>query len=607
MKAWHDSGVDVKVEISTKGDVINNRRSDFQFIDSNADHMPDGWGYTWNTSGNSVPLATDVTADGTFGEKIQQWPGSGGSNIWAIGPAIPVTLGCTYRFYADVATFDGSTAPSPSGVGYRQYNSAGSAIWSSSNNGTVTPSSEWAQVASEVSVLQSGAATIAPILNSGMQVSGISGARFRNCYVVESAPATTDFGWRDITCDVKSITVRHGREKYTERYDAASILIGVDNRDGEYRYADPHPFNFRPGRLIRITAIYNSVSYPMAYGTIDSIGDAYDIDGKQITAITAYDVTTLAANQTVPYLTGDMGYINNYSFSSGGKRITALLDVFGYPLRSIDLGGWNQQDVDSSGRSIRDEIGISSDSEGGNFYAERDGRIMYRDRTWASRDSHLTTVTANLTARTHDGWAPVDTIPTDPNAPTVCPNALITEWNQSRIINEVSLANAGGNARVFSNTDSKIQYGVKAYQRHDFVNRYSSDLATRANDYLDGYGDAVLRLNSVSFNASEASAWIWTLTVFLNWLIRVTYHHPYESWGWTIVTHTQSVEHRITPKSWVVSMALDQPVAYIDEGIASGWDIAIWDQDLWDEYGSEPAYWSSGQLWNDPLTIWGPS
>jgi len=603
---WHDSGVDVKVELSTKGDVINNRRTDWQFVDSNNDEIPDGWGWTWNTSGNVLPIATDVTDDGTFAQKIQQYPGTGGSNVWAIGPTIPVTVGCTYRFYSDVATYDATTTPGSTGVGYRQYNAAGSAIWSSSNGGTVTPSAEWVQVASEVSDLQAGAVSIAPILNILMSQTSIVGARYRNCYVVETAPPTTDFGWRDITCDTKSIAIRHGREKYTERYDAASITLGLDNRDGEYRFADPHPFNFRPGRLIRITATYAGVTYPLAYGVVDSVGDAYDIDGRQVTTITAYDVTTLAANQTVPNLDGDMGYSGGYAFSKSGKRVTALLDVFGYPLRAIDPGVWQQQGVDPSGRSIRDEIGITSDSEGGYFYAERDGRIVYRDRTWPTRDTHLTTVSANLTARLHDGWAPVDTIPTDPNAPTVCPNALVTEWNQARVINEVSLANAGGNARVFSNTDSKIQYGVKTYQRHDFVNRNSSDLATRANDYLDGYGDAVLRLNALSFVPMESDAWPWTLSVFLNWLIRVSYHHPENPWGWTIVTHVQSVLHTLTPSTWVTNLSLDQPVAYIDEGIPTGWDIALWDTDLWDEYGDEPAYWSSGQVWNDPLTIWGP-
>lgn len=195
------------------------------------------------------------------------------------------------------------------------------------------------------------------------------------------------------------------------------------------------------------------------------------------------------------------------------------------------------------------------------------------------------------------------------DAPIICPRTLGTEWNQSRVVNEVSLANAGGTAREYDNRDSQKRYGVKSYQRHDFVNRNASDLDIRADDYLNGYGDAVLRLNALQYNPmvgdDPAGIWPWTLSVFLNWVIRVNYRHPLHAWGWTMVTRVQSVEHTITVSGWTTNLTLDHPLAYMDETEIPGWDMALWDIGLWDEVANDPTYWDSGELWEDATTTWG--
>jgi hypothetical protein len=201
-----------------------------------------------------------------------------------------------------------------------------------------------------------------------------------------------------------------------------------------------------------------------------------------------------------------------------------------------------------------------------------------------------------------------DLVPTLPTAPLLYPNGLETDWNQSRVINQVSLANSGNTARVYANSDSQREYGVKSYQRFDFVNHRSADNDYRGNDYLSRYGDAVLRLNSLTYNLEVNSPAIkWTLAAYLNWLIRVRYDHPYEHWGWQITTHIQAIEHSITPTDWHVNLSLDDPLSYIDTQVSIGWDMSVWDEDLWDELSQyEGAYWNSGELWNDPKTTWGP-
>lgn len=634
MLPWHESGIAVKVELSTDGDTISAIRTDMPIVDTNADNLPDGW-----TAINTGPTVNAMgVADGVWSLKATWDSGAQppqGSTITYATQSIPLVQGHKYTVFADLQYYDASTAPCTGKIGTVQYDATGARIWTDGGVG-LTANADWQTISYGNTALQANAKTIAPYVYT--TINGPSGTpngiRWRSVYIVDSDPTVPDFKWRDITCDVRSITIRHGRERYTERYDLGSLAISVDNRDGEYSYAEHHDFNLRPGRLLRVTATYQGVTYPLAYSVLDSIADAYAIDGKQVTLLTAYDVTSLASNQTTPYIRGDQTGTNVGTFSKSGKRITALLDVFGYTLRTVDPGVFPQQWVSSSGRSLRDELGVTSDSEGSNIYAERDGRIVYRDRNWATTDQNVNNVTAEFISTTPDRYDPVsDGVPTLPTAPEICNNALVTEWNQSRIINSVSLANAGNVAREYDNVPSQRKYGVKTYQRFDFVNRNSSDLDTRANDYLSRYADSVLRLNALSYNlAVNMSAVVWTLSAFLNWLIRVYYFHPVNHWGWVIVTHVQSVQHTITPKDWHVDISVDDPIKYTDPTVTAGWDVSVWDTDIWDglilnEPGMQVSIWntdtwnnqyrvwangsywtgaSASSQWSDPLAKWGP-
>jgi hypothetical protein len=609
---WHENGIDIKVELSTAGAAIQTVRTDFPFADLTGDGYPDGWAYV---APYRNPDYAQVSNDGVYSVKTT-WVSGQGSNYDMRGPLIPATQGHSYQVYGDYMYFD-STLPAayPSSLGFAQFDinlvQIYYAIMASG-----TPNAEWQQLVDTYTTaaqLKPNAAYVAPIIRNGsLSPAGtLAGAKWRNVYVVDIDTATPDYKWRDITCDVKSLSIRNGREKFTERYDIAGLSVSLANSDGEYRYANPHPFGLRPGRLLRVTATYEGVTYPLAYSVLDSIHDEFDIDGKQVTTFVAYDVTSLAANQATPTIRGNGGYPDRL-FTKSGLRITALLNTFGWPtaLRTIDAGVFQQQPISASGRSLRDEMGITSDSEGGNIYAERDGRIVYRDRNWASTDPNVNSVTGNFElARRGTPPAMDDLVPTLPTAPLLFPNELETDWNQSRVINQVSLANSGNTSRVYANSDSQREYGVKSYQRTDFVNHYSSDNDYRGADYLSRYADAVLRLNSLAYNLEVNDPGIkWTLSAFLNWLIRVRYVHPYEHWGWQICTHIQAIEHTITPTNWRVGISLDDPVSYIDTQVSIGWDMSIWDEDLWDELSQyEGSYWNSGEKWNDPKSTWGPS
>jgi hypothetical protein len=207
----------------------------------------------------------------------------------------------------------------------------------------------------------------------------------------------------------------------------------------------------------------------------------------------------------------------------------------------------------------------------------------------------------------------VDDIPTVNNAPIICTNALDTTWSRDRVINELSLANQGGSAITVIDADSQKKYGPRTYSRMDFLNDNSHPeyLTLRADDLMQGNTEASIRVNSISFNPSiNSDDWAWVLTAFMNDLVRVRYTNRLEGWGFAAVAHIQGIEHTIDTKKWAVRLALDDYesfVFYTFADIESGWDIGLWDEDIWDGAGNPntPAYWNAGYVWSNQNSKWG--
>lgn len=187
--------------------------------------------------------------------------------------------------------------------------------------------------------------------------------------------------------------------------------------------------------------------------------------------------------------------------------------------------------------------------------------------------------------------------------------ALETDWNRDRVINDIQIANQGGSAFQFIDSDSQKEYGPRTYQRLDFVNLDSdtSYSVTRSHDFLDGYTAAILRVNRVTF-VPNPNTYKWALAFWLGDLVRVRYMHPENGWNYAIVSHIQGFTHHLGMDKWEISLNLDEPESFVyyDKPPAegAGWDIDYWDIGIWDNDKANAAYWNSGQIWSDAGTKW---
>lgn len=623
---WHDDGVELIAEISTSGTYITPpMRVEYPFTGNSA-NPPDGWIRNF-TTGQLNQYAVYNTSNGTFAFSSSP-TNPHVSSAYAISREFTVTPGHTYLVTVDVAAQTDMQGSAPIlQIGLIRTGETSPYRYLSNNEFLQTGMPDYNYHEITMNLRAESDVNKFIVFLQGRTANGKVvtpstppwGVYFRDFVMtdVTTAEAPT-FTWREVQCDAMEATIRFGRARFTERYDVGTFSIMLNNVSGEYMYQDVHPWGLRPGRMFRLRARYNGTVYPLCFGVIDRIATFMDPKGKATVNMTVFDTTSYTSDTPTP----NIWYYNpstiNDPNSKSGSRIHALLNVAGIAqsLRNIDPGVFAMMNIDQSGRGLREEIGVTSDSEGGSFFGERDGTMVYRDRTWSSRDPRGGTVQANFTAFPSElniGLQP-DDVPTDPAAPVICPHTMDTDWSLERVINAIALAVVGSSRRFYNNQPSQQEYGIRTYQRLDFLNwsgfGYSVDtqLQMRANDIFSTSLEAMLRVKRLSYRPRGAN-WEFTFTMFLDWLIRVFYYIRDGSWGFATVVRIQSIEHRITPTDWVVSMDVDQPISYTDELNPlppGGWDVAEWDAAVWDdELFTNSALWSAGFKWGDPTSKWG--
>lgn len=614
MTLWHDAGATLRLYTSTAGDWVSvGTRTTYPF-EAGGSGVPAGWtAYAYSGGGGANPPLTDVNFTTSYGRfsvsNATQDPRQ--AMRYGIYRDFPLLPNQRFIIEAQARIMDGKD-----GTGMNRF------IEYTMNGGASAGGGLYAtQQFLDTSWTDSSIATYyAPAGTDHVRIYLMMdnffyptrqetpainwGGQWQNFALITQASSYPSPTWHEVTCDTKAIAVRYGRDKFVSRYDVGTASVTVDNNDGEFTYSTAPKNNLRPGRFLRITASYpgSTTQYPFFFGVIDAITDSYSIDGKATAVISCVDTSSLLATKQLATM------LNYASIVKSGARWSTVVNNAGWhpQMWQADAGQFNQQSILASGSSVRDELGLIADSEGGTFWCDRWGSLVFYDRNF--RPAYWTKATAELLAIPWDGVTPlppVDTVPDQQvGIPIVPLQSLTPNWSRDRVVNEVSVANKGGSAFKKVDSTSQTKYGPRTYQRLDFVNdnANSDQTLTRIDDIMTGYTDAILRIDSVSFTLNDVpKEYLFAITCWLNDLVRVRYQHPTNFWAYAICTHIQSITQTVTSKRWEVALGLDQPTSY-SEWIAgdTGWDIASWDLNLWDEFpANEGGYWDSDEIWDD--------
>jgi hypothetical protein len=184
---------------------------------------------------------------------------------------------------------------------------------------------------------------------------------------------------QDVTSDVMSLSVRRGRSRQLEEFQAGAASIVLDNSDRKFDPAagtaiTPYGASMRPRKQV----VVESNGQRVFTGLVDDWDLQYSLNGDHKTSVDAVDGFVELANQV----------LDSFSTSQqlSGARVNAILDrpeVVWSGGRDVDSGlATLQADVVSADgpQNVLEYLQEVEKSEPGALYVGADGVLTFRDR-----------------------------------------------------------------------------------------------------------------------------------------------------------------------------------------------------------------------------------
>lgn len=286
----------------------------------------------------------------------------------------------------------------------------------------------------------------------------------------------TDDVWTDVSeWLVKDFTTTRGSTRVESpviRYEPGHARILLNNTDRRFDPTNIHGPYVSGGktqvtarRPLRVSAIWNSLKYPLFTGyvdlwDIDWIADVYS--SVRVSATDGFKILKGIKRAVVDPPVGDK--------ENSGVRVSRILDSanWGSDQRVIATGNTAMAATDLSGSAL-DELQNVAESEIGELYMDALGRVVFRNRHALILEPRSNSVQFEF-GTFIDQPAPVELKLNTDDA---------TYWNEARATRK------GGVEQFYEDVDSKIEYhGAKTFER--------SDLWLRADSTAHGYASWIV-------------------------------------------------------------------------------------------------------------------
>ena len=287
----------------------------------------------------------------------------------------------------------------------------------------------------------------------------------------------------DVTDDVQAVTVRRGRSRELERYQAGAVTVDLDNSGRKYDPAagtaiTPYGASMRPRKAVTITAD----GYPVFAGVVDDWDLVYDLGGGHVASVKATDGFVFLANEQID------GHTTTSQLS--GARISAILDrsEIDWPdaKRAIGTGIVTlQADTIEDGQNALEYLKKVDEAEQGALFMASDGRLTFRDR------SNLQILTSTVFADDGSGipFAAID-----------------ASYGSEELRNRIKVTRLNGGTATAIGTASVTAYGAIDFELTDTLLNSDADAQDLADVILARYEEPILRIDGVVINTREISS-----------------------------------------------------------------------------------------------------
>ncbi len=366
------------------------------------------------------------------------------------------------------------------------------------------------------------------------------------------ASTTTPEPTVDLTPDVRSISIKRGRNIMRDTYEAGTCTVRVLDPNSYFNpqnTASPYYGFLTPLRKLRVSATVGGVGYFLFSG--------YTTDYKY----------TYPQNQETGYvdivcsdafrLMQQAGIVNVTDATAGqdtGTRIGKILDQVSFPtsMRTIDTGNTTCIADPATSRTALDALKNAEFSEQGAFYINTAGTAVFINRTNVIKKYGETPIEFNQT-----GGIPY----TD----------LRFAFDDKLIINSAGMTRVGGVQQTAQDLTSIAKYFPHQLNQSNLVAQTDADTLNIAKIYVATRAETTIRIDAMTVDLLDPSvptATMLGMDYFSN--LKITNIQPD---GSTIVKtlQAQAFDWNITPNSMKVTVTTLEPIV---EGFIIGSSIS---------------------------------
>lgn len=349
----------------------------------------------------------------------------------------------------------------------------------------------------------------------------------------------------EISNMVQSVSIRRGRTRVTESFDAGSCSVTLFDSTGVFNPDNgSSPLNgyVKPLRQFRVTATIDSTEYVLFAGYADAYNYNYESGvNASIVTIDAVDAFRLFNLATVSTVAGTS------AGQDTGTRIAKILDAVSMPtsLRSLETGVSQLAADPGSQRSVLAAIQQCEQTELGAFYMSAEGKATFKNRHTIQQLASGSTVAPLV----FDESSGIDFV------------GIGQRFDEQQVVNDVSVATSTGTTQTSSDASSITAYFKRSYSKTDTLIQTSTEAADHAAFILTARKDPQVTIDSIVVNGRGVSEAQLESVVSTDLLVPVTVSKVYGSGTLTRTLTLQGIAHTITPNSWRIELTTAEPIS----------------------------------------------
>ena len=366
----------------------------------------------------------------------------------------------------------------------------------------------------------------------------------------DSNPLDASQTYTDVSSYVRSIESNRGRQHALDEFQTGTCSIVLSNSDDRFNplntsspYYDSanSKTKVKPFKKVRVSAAYDGTTYRIYTGFITGYPESFGGQGSDATVrVQAVDLFKLLNLNTIGsrgWLLGNtnrsllgsarLGYADVQELSSA--RISRLLSAFGIASAdtTISTGDLQVQAGVPTTTNLLAALRDVESAEQGQFFIGANGNAIFRDRNYKRTQQFA----SNATFGNGVGELPFSDV--------------ITNFDESRIVNIVSVTRDGGTEQIIQNNDSIEEFGARQDSLTDTLNVSDSDALSVAEQRLAQFGISSPRVEGLVINPLGNVA-LWTQTLGREVGDKITVKVPTPSS--TVMefdVHIESIRHTI--------------------------------------------------------------